>query len=47
MESGCYGILKSTDEDKTWTEVECPQRKIFAPQPMIRQLLRSESPITR
>ncbi len=31
-----YGILKSTDEGKTWTEVEGLQRKMFAPQPMIR-----------
>jgi hypothetical protein len=31
-----YGILKSTDEGKTWTPVENLQRKMFAPQPMIR-----------
>ena len=31
-----YGILKSTDEGKTWSEVEGLQRKMFAPQPMIR-----------
>jgi hypothetical protein len=31
-----YGILKSTDEGKTWTAVEGLQRKMFAPQPMIR-----------
>ncbi len=26
-----YGILKSTDEGKTWTPVEGMQRKMFAP----------------
>ena len=31
-----YGILKSTDEGKTWTPLEGLQRKMFAPQPMIR-----------
>jgi hypothetical protein len=31
-----YGILKSTDEGKTWTDVEGLEEKTFAPQPMIR-----------
>ncbi|MGA2621821.1 MAG: sialidase family protein [Thermoguttaceae bacterium] len=31
-----YGILKSTDEGKTWSPIEGLQRKMFAPQPMIR-----------
>ncbi|MDD4870908.1 MAG: sialidase family protein [Kiritimatiellae bacterium] len=31
-----YGILKSTDEGKTWSPVEGLQEKTFAPQPMIR-----------
>jgi hypothetical protein len=31
-----YGVLRSTDEGKTWTPVEGLQQKTFAPQPMIR-----------
>jgi photosystem II stability/assembly factor-like uncharacterized protein len=31
-----YGILKSTDEGKTWTDVVGLEEKAFAPQPMIR-----------
>ncbi|MEW6355702.1 MAG: sialidase family protein [Planctomycetota bacterium] len=31
-----YGILKSTDQGKTWTPVEGLQKKTFVPQPMIR-----------
>lgn len=31
-----YGILKSTDEGKTWTPVTGLQQKMFAPLPMIR-----------
>lgn len=31
-----YGVLRSTDEGKTWTPVEGLQDKMFAPQPMLR-----------
>ncbi len=31
-----YGILRSTDEGRTWAPVEGLQEKMFAPQPMIR-----------
>ena len=31
-----YGVLKSTDEGKTWSFVEGMREKVFAPQPMTR-----------